>query len=110
MSYALTPAQARLLGYLKAKIAEDGIAPTYDEMTAQLAIPRGRIHRILVALEQRGHIKRLKYHRRAIEITETSDPLDAARHALVRVGAPATSSNLTRVAGALQECLAGAPA
>jgi len=109
VSLSLTPKQAALLGYIKAAIAKDGIAPSFEEMTAHLGdCSKSSISRLLDALEERGHIRRARRTHRAIELIESSDPFDAARHALARVGAPATSSNLDRVAGALAACLGSA--
>lgn len=105
MSVSLTPKQATLLGFLKAYIAQHGCGPTIDEMVIHTASGRSAIVRHLNALEERGRIRRLRFRARAIEITETPDPHDAARDALTRVGAQATAANITRVAGALCECL-----
>lgn len=69
--YSLTQAQAKLLGYLKEKIAVDQVAPSYEEMMLHMRFEsKSGIHRLLAALEERGHIQRLKYRARAIKILE----------------------------------------
>lgn len=74
MSYTITERQAALLAYIKGYIAEKGTAPLFDEMRAHMAVTsRSAIHRWLTSLERRGHIRRLRYVTRAIEVIEPID-------------------------------------
>lgn len=101
----LTGKQKRLLDFLRARLQHDGVSPSYDEIKSFLAVgSKNTVHRLVVQLESRGYLRRIPGHYRAIElIDQASDPIDVARDALARVGAPATSSNLDKVAGALAE-------
>lgn len=69
--YSLTQTQAKLLGYLKDKIAVDQVAPSYTEMMLFMGFEsKSSIHRLLAGLEERGHIQRLKHRARAIKLLE----------------------------------------
>lgn len=72
MSFSPTPEQARLLGFIKTELAERGFAPTFEEMRAHLGLAyKSGVHRLLVGLEERGHIRRLHYRSRAIEVVSS---------------------------------------
>lgn len=110
MSISLTPNQARLLAVIKTEIARTGgVAPTLREMCAALGFKSpGHATRVLGMLEERGHIRRVPYRARAIEILEASDDApSAARRALDSIGAPATEANIRRIAQALDACRIG---
>ena len=67
--YTLTRAQRDLLGFINAYLADHGIAPSYEEAMEALDLKsKSGVHRMMVALEQRGVIRRLPAHARAIEI------------------------------------------
>lgn len=69
---SLTPKQRELMLYLQRYIdANGGVSPSYDDMreSLQLASKSG-VHRLLNALEERGHIERLHHRARAIKIIE----------------------------------------
>lgn len=70
MSYAATPKQAELLAYIKAEIAERGVAPTLEEMGEHVGVVKSGAHRMVRCLEERGLIRRLRYKRRAIEVVQ----------------------------------------
>lgn len=74
----LTTQQAKLLAFIKRYQAESGhVSPSYSDMMAELGIrSRGRIHVLVTALVERGHIRRPLYGHRAIEIVDHS-PLHA---------------------------------
>ncbi len=109
MNVSLTPRQAALYGFIRDEIQAKGVAPSVREMADHIGSKSvGSTHRLLGELETRGRIRRHQNMKRAIEILETTDSFDAARDALARVGAPATSTNLTRVAGVLEQCKAEA--
>ena len=51
----LTKKQYEILSYLKQKIAENGVCPSYDEMKGALKLrSKSGIHRLITALEERG--------------------------------------------------------
>lgn len=69
--YSLTAVQTQLLAFIKKEIASKGLAPTLDEMKSHMRFSsRSGVQRILLALEERGHIMRLKHRARAIKILE----------------------------------------
>ena len=65
-----TPRQLELLRYLAGHIEAKGVAPSYDQMEAGTGMGRALIHNRMVALEERGHIRRAAYgcSNRAIEL------------------------------------------
>lgn len=66
---SLTRQQKKLLDFLAYYIGEYGIAPSYDEMKAHMGLgSKSGVHHLIVALEERGHIRRLAFRSRAIEI------------------------------------------
>ena len=69
MSASFTPRQSDLLHFIHGYVARYGFAPSYDEMQRGIgAGTRGGIHRMVCALEERGHIRRLPYRARSIEV------------------------------------------
>ncbi len=68
----LTAQQSRLLTYLRSYLdSSGGVAPTVREMVAGIGSKSvGSVHRLLCALEDRGHIRRAPWQARAIEIVD----------------------------------------
>jgi repressor LexA len=67
----LTARQLQLLDFIKAYIAEHGIAPSFDEMVVALGVStKSVIHRHLKKLEGRGYILRIPALARAIHVFE----------------------------------------
>lgn len=65
----LTAHQKRVLEYLAAFVAENGIAPTYDQIVAHLGLAsKSGVHRVIHELEERGAIQRLPNRARSITI------------------------------------------
>ena len=65
----LTPRQRQLLGFINERIRADGVCPTYEEMRMEMGgLAKSAIHRLILALEQRGFIRRIPYGHRAIEV------------------------------------------
>lgn len=84
----MTHQQQRLLAYLTKRLNE-GVCPSYDEMAQALGLAsKSSAHRLVTALETRGHVRRLRDRARSIEIIgeHNSIPVDAAtyRNALAR--------------------------
>ena len=80
--HALTAQQARLLAFIEAQ-ALHGVSPSYDEMCAHIELAsKSSIHRLVIALEERGHIRRLPNRARTITVVAQSDPVQTAVAAL----------------------------
>lgn len=72
----LTAAQAKCLAVLKQYIAERGRAPSMQALGDELGTGQSNAYRLVIALEERGYIRRIPRRARAIEIV---DPGSAVR-------------------------------
>lgn len=79
MAVSTTHKQAELLAFLAGFIADnDGIAPSFEEMKDHLGLAsKSGVHRLLLALEERGKITRKKDRARAIAITPDAGVLSS---------------------------------
>lgn len=70
----MTPAQRDLLAFIASFIeAHDGVPPSFDEMKDALGLKsKSGIHRLILALEERGKIARLPNRARCIEIVRNA--------------------------------------
>ena len=70
MTFSVTERQDQLLLFIYKYMADHGgIAPTFGEMCVGIKTPsKSKVSRLLAQLEKRGHIRRLRYTSRAIEI------------------------------------------
>lgn len=69
MRTALTVKQSELLEYIQAFSERKGHAPSYEQMRqAMVLASRSGIHRLILALEERGFIRRIPNRARAIEV------------------------------------------
>lgn len=65
----MTPQQARALAYLRDFTAMNGYCPSYDEIARHIGMKsKTGIYRVVHALEERGHIRRIPNRARAIEV------------------------------------------
>ncbi len=65
----LTKKQSELLRFIHERLQEDGVPPSFDEMKDALDLrSKSGIHRLILALEERGFIRRLANRARAIEV------------------------------------------
>ncbi|MBC6439415.1 MAG: transcriptional repressor LexA [Rhodospirillales bacterium] len=65
----LTRKQQELLLYINARLGEDGVSPSFDEMKDAAGLKsKSGIHRLIIALEERGFIHRLPHRARALEV------------------------------------------
>ena len=65
----LTKKQKQLLNYIATFQIRNGVTPSYEEMKDALAFKsKSGIHRLILALEERGFVKRLAHKARALEI------------------------------------------
>lgn len=72
----LTPKQRDLLDFITDYIDENHYSPSMDEMAGYLCLKsKSGVHRMIVELEYRGHIRRLKHRARAITIIDQKAPL-----------------------------------
>ena len=72
----LTRKQIQLLEFIQARMARDGVPPSFDEMKLALDLrSKSGIHRLVTALEERGFIRRLPHRARALEILRLPDNL-----------------------------------
>jgi repressor LexA len=87
----LTAKQRELLIFIKQRLGETGISPSFDEMREALELKsKSGVHRLISALEERGFIRRLPNRARALEVLKMPEvtapaasvtPLPAARPA-----------------------------
>lgn len=72
---ALTAQQAKCKVFIADHLDAHGIAPSYDQMCGALGLSsKSAVHRLIEALVERGHIRRLAKRARALEIIEPSCP------------------------------------
>ena len=70
----LTSKQKELLLFIHERIKDDGVSPSFDEMKEALNLAsKSGIHRLIVALEERGFIRRLANRARALEVLKMPD-------------------------------------
>jgi len=74
----LTKKQSELLRFINERLKEAGVPPSFDEMKDALDLrSKSGIHRLIIALEERGFIRRLPNRARALEVLklpESSTP------------------------------------
>jgi repressor LexA len=79
----LTKKQSELLRFIHERLKETGVPPSFDEMKEALDLrSKSGIHRLIIALEERGFIRRLPNRARALEVLrlpESSTPTEAGR-------------------------------
>lgn len=76
MGAMLTKKQIELLEFIQARMARDGVPPSFDEMKVALDLrSKSGIHRLVTALEERGFIRRLPHRARALEIIRLPEAL-----------------------------------
>jgi repressor LexA len=74
----LTRKQHELLRFIQERLRESGVPPSFDEMKDALDLrSKSGIHRLIMALEERGFIRRLPNRARALEIIKMPDGLGA---------------------------------
>jgi repressor LexA len=78
----LTSKQKELLSFINERLQETGVPPSFDEMKEALHLQsKSGVHRLIIALEERGFIRRLPHRARAIEIIKLPDAMtEGAAH------------------------------
>lgn len=70
----LTEKQRELLVFINRRIKETGVSPSFDEMKEALDLrSKSGIHRLIMALEERGFLRRLPNRARALEVLRLPD-------------------------------------
>ena len=69
MAISLTPRQSDALRFIQGHLESKGYGPRYEDIRVGLRLAnRGRAHAIVMSLEDRGAIRRLRRRTRAIEV------------------------------------------
>jgi repressor LexA len=67
----LTSQMVALLGFIRDYHREKGVFPSFEEMKLAMGLgSKAGIHRLLLALEERGHIRRLAGRARAMMLVD----------------------------------------
>jgi len=75
----LTKKQHQLLLFIRDRLARDGVAPSFDEMKEALKLrSKSGIHRLIMALEERGFLRRLPHRARALEVVKVPESMGTA--------------------------------
>src|ERR1700748_3259643 len=76
----LTKKQHQLLLFIRDRMNRDGVAPSFDEMKEALKLrSKSGIHRLIMALEERGFLRRLPHRARALEVIKVPDNMMVER-------------------------------
>ncbi len=74
----LTSKQNELLRFIHERLKADGVPPSFDEMKDALDLrSKSGIHRLIMALEERGFIRRLPNRARALEVLRMPEAASA---------------------------------
>ena len=75
----LTSKQKELLIFIHERVKDTGVPPSFDEMKEALSLQsKSGVHRLIIALEERGFIRRLPHRARAIEVIKLPDAMTDA--------------------------------
>ena len=75
----LTTKQKELLVFIHARLQETGVPPSFEEMKEALDLQsKSGVHRLIMALEERGFIRRLPHRARAIEVIKLPEAMHGA--------------------------------
>lgn len=70
----LTRKQHELLQYIRARLEDTGISPSFDEMKDALGLKsKSGVHRLITGLEERGFIRKLPHRARALEVLKSPE-------------------------------------
>lgn len=90
----LTKKQYELLLYIRDRLSQSGVSPSFDEMKDALGLrSKSGIHRLISGLEERGFIRRLAHRARALEVVKLPE------NAAAPVPAAATAPSAPPAAG-----------
>lgn len=72
----LTKKQRDLLVFIRDRVADGGVSPSFDEMKEALDLKsKSGIHRLITGLEERGYVQRLPNRARALEVIKFPEGL-----------------------------------
>lgn len=81
----MTEKQKQLLDFIKARLAETGISPSYQEMADAVGVTsKNGIFRLVHALAHAGHIAMLPRRARSISLPDTAPDFTNARLLKIR--------------------------
>ena len=70
----LTRKQHELIRFIQDRLEETGVSPSFEEMKDALDLKsKSGVHRLIVALEERGFLKRMPNRARALEVIKLPD-------------------------------------
>ena len=65
----LTPKQHKLFQFIEKSTARHGVSPSFEEMRAFMGLKsKSGIHRLVTGLEEKGYIRHLPKHARAVQV------------------------------------------
>lgn len=74
----LTKKQYELLLFIRDRLSQSGVSPSFDEMKEALKLKsKSGVHRLITALEERGFIRRLPHRARALEVVKLPEAATA---------------------------------
>ncbi len=94
----LTKKQSELLRFIHDRLQAEGVPPSFDEMKEALDLrSKSGIHRLIMALEERGFIRRLANRARAIEVLRLPESATVGAPRAQKFSPSVISGNLGRV-------------
>ena len=94
----LTKKQSELLRFINERLKETGVPPSFDEMKDALDLrSKSGIHRLIMALEERGFIRRLPNRARALEVLRLPESASPSTPTARGGRFPVIEGNLGRV-------------
>ena len=103
----LTRKQHELLTFIDQHLKSTGFSPSFEEMKAALNLrSKSGIHRLVLALEERGFLQRRHHRARALEITRLPDDI-VARDAAIAAAPVASGFSPNVIRGDFTGKLAG---
>lgn len=93
----LTRKQFELLRFIQERLRESGVPPSFDEMKDALDLKsKSGIHRLIMALEERGFIRRLPNRARALEVIKMPESAAGAPGARPRFSPSVVQGGLSK--------------
>jgi repressor LexA len=94
----LTRKQSELLRFIHERLLAEGVPPSFDEMKDALELrSKSGIHRLIMALEERGFIRRLANRARAIEVLRLPESATVGAPRAQKFSPSVISGNLGKV-------------
>jgi repressor LexA len=94
----LTRKQSELLRFIHERLQEEGVPPSFEEMKDALELrSKSGIHRLIMALEERGFIRRLPNRARAIEVLRLPESATVAAARPQKFSPSVINGNLGRL-------------